>query len=256
MGGDNAPHDVVHGGVEAARAAKGDLEVVMVGDEETVRQLLARHFHIQELAISVVHASQSIAMDESPTTAVKQKPDASVTAAMRLHKAGKVDGVVSAGNTGALMTSALFNLKRMEGIRRPAISTLLPTEKGRMLLLDVGANVDNKPLDLVQFAVMGSTYYSHLFDEPHPTVGLLNIGHEAKKGNEMSLQAHELLTVSSVNFIGNIEGAISCAGRPTSWSATVLSAISYSNSAKACSGCSTQACAGSAASISFPSSGR
>lgn len=160
MGGDNAPHDVVHGGVEAARAAKGGLEVVMVGDEETVHQLLARHFHIHELAISVVHASQSIAMDESPAAAVKQKPDASVSVAMRLHKEGKVDGVVSAGNTGALMTSALFNLKRMEGIRRPAISTLMPTEKGRMLLLDVGANVDNKPLDLVQFAVMGSTYYS------------------------------------------------------------------------------------------------
>jgi len=206
MGGDNAPHDVVHGGVEAARAAKGGLEVVMVGDEETVHQLLARHFHIHELAISVVHASQSIAMDESPAAAVKQKPDASVSVAMRLHKEGKVDGVVSAGNTGALMTSALFNLKRMEGIRRPAISTLMPTEKGRMLLLDVGANVDNKPLDLVQFAVMGSTYYSHLFDEPNPTVGLLNIGHEAMKGNEMSLQAHELLCASSVNFIGNVEG--------------------------------------------------
>jgi len=145
MGGDNAPHDVVHGGVEAARAAKGDLEVVMVGDEETVRQHLSHHFHIHELKISVVHASQAIGMDEAPAAAVKQKPDASVSVAMRLHKEGKVDAVVSAGNTGALMTSALFNLRRMEGIRRPAISTLMPTEKGRMLLLDVGANVDNKP---------------------------------------------------------------------------------------------------------------
>jgi glycerol-3-phosphate acyltransferase PlsX len=206
MGGDNAPHDVVHGGVEAARAAKGDLEVVMVGDQETIQLHLQRHFHIQDLPVSVVHASQAIAMDEAPAVAVKQKTDASVTVAMRLHKEGLADAVVSAGNTGALMTSALFTLRRMEGIRRPAITTVMPTEKGRMLLLDVGANVDNKPQDLVQFAVMGSTYYSQLFDEPRPTVGLLNIGHEAMKGNEMSQQAYELLMASSVNFIGNMEG--------------------------------------------------
>lgn len=206
MGGDNAPHDVVHGGVEAARAAKGDLEVVMVGDETIIHQQLQRHFHIQDLHLSVVHASQAIAMDEAPATAVKQKSDASITVAMRLHKEGKVDAVVSAGNTGAIMTSALFTLKRMEGIRRPAITTFLPTEKGRMLLLDVGANVENKPQDLVQFAIMASTYFSSLFDEPRPTVGLLNIGHESIKGNEMTQQAYELLSASGLNFIGNVEG--------------------------------------------------
>jgi len=206
MGGDNAPHDVVHGGVEAARAAKGDLEVVMVGDEETIRQQLQRHFHLQDLRISVVHASQTISMEEAPASAVKQKTDASITVAMRLHKEGKVDAVVSAGSTGAIMTSALFTLKRMPGVRRPAITTFLPTEKGRMLLLDVGANVENKPQDLVQFAIMASTYYSHLFDEPHPTVGLLNIGHEAIKGNEMTQQAYALLSTAPVHFIGNVEG--------------------------------------------------
>ncbi len=206
MGGDNAPHDVIHGGIEAARAAKGDLEVVMVGDEKTIRQQLQRHFRIQDLAISIVHASQMIAMDEAPAVAVKQKPDASISVAMRLHKEGKVDAVVSAGNTGAIMTSALFTLKRISCIRRPAIGSMMPTESGRTLLLDVGANVDNKPQDLLQFAVMGSIYYGYLFSEERPTVGLLNIGHEAIKGNEQALLAHDLLSASKLNFIGNVEG--------------------------------------------------
>lgn len=206
MGGDNAPHDVVHGGVEAARAAKGELEVVMVGDEAVIQQHLKHHMRLNELAISVVHASQAISMDEAPAVAVKQKTDASINVAMRLQAEGKVAAVVSAGNTGALMTSALFNLKRIPGIRRPAISTMMPTEHGKMLLLDVGANVDNKPQDLVQFAVMGSIYYSLLFNEERPTVGLLNIGHEAIKGNEMTVQAHQMLSGSRINFIGNVEG--------------------------------------------------
>ena len=206
MGGDNAPHDVVHGGVEAARAAKDDLEVVMVGDEQMIHTLLRRHFHVHELSISVVHASQTIAMDEAPAAAVKQKTDASITVAMRMHKEGKVDAVVSAGNTGAIMTSALFNLKRIEGIRRPAITTLMPTEKGRMLLLDVGANVENKPQDLVQFAVMGGIYHNLIFKTERPTVGLLNVGHEAIKGNEIAVQAYELLSAANINFIGNVEG--------------------------------------------------
>jgi phosphate acyltransferase len=206
MGGDHAPHDVVHGGVEAARAAKGDLEVVMVGDEKAIRLQLQRHFRLQDLAISVVHASQMIAMDESPAAAVKQKPDASISVAMRLHKEGLVDAVVSAGNTGAVMTSALFNLKRIAGIRRPAIGSMMPAETGRTLLLDVGANVENKPQDLVQYAVMGSIYYGLLFNEERPSVGLLNIGHESIKGNEMTLQTHGLLQASGLNFIGNVEG--------------------------------------------------
>jgi glycerol-3-phosphate acyltransferase PlsX len=206
MGGDNAPHDVVHGGVDAARAAKGELEVVLVGDEAVIKHHLQRHFRLNEVSISIVHASQSIAMDESPAVAVKQKTDASINVAMRLHKEGKVDAVVSAGNTGAIMTSALFGLKRIDCIRRPAIGTVMPTEAGRCLVLDVGANVDNKPQDLVQFAVMGSIYFAHVYNEPAPRIGLLNIGHEPIKGNEMVLKAHELLSKSKLNFIGNVEG--------------------------------------------------
>ncbi len=206
MGGDNAPHDVVHGGVDAARAAKGELEVVLVGDEAVVNHHLQRHFHINELPISVVHASQAISMDESPAVAVKQKPDASINVAMRLHKEGKVDAVVSAGNTGAIMASALFGLKRIPCIRRPAIGTIMPAETGGCLLLDVGANADNKPQDLVQFAIMGSIYFSHVYNEPRPKIGLLNIGHEEMKGNETVLKAHEMLKKSGLNFIGNVEG--------------------------------------------------
>jgi len=206
MGGDNAPHDVVHGGVDAARAARDELEVVLVGDEAVIKQHLQRHFHIQDLHISVVHASQVISMEESPAVAVKQKPDASISVAMRLHKEGKVDAVVSAGNTGAIMASALFGLKRIPCIRRPAIGTIMPTESGRCLLLDVGANADNKPQDLLQFAVMGSIYLAHVYNEAKPRIGLLNIGHEEMKGNEMVLKAHEMLKKSGLNFIGNVEG--------------------------------------------------
>jgi phosphate acyltransferase len=206
MGGDNAPHDVVHGGIEAARLSRGRFEVVLVGDESTLQHEISRHFRTTDLPFSVVHASEAIAMDESPSIAVKQKKDSSISVAMRLHRDDKVQAVVSAGNTGAIMASALFILKRIECIRRPAIGSILPTENGRTLLLDVGANVDSKPFDLLQFAVMGSISYSHLFSEERPTVGLLSIGHENNKGNELTLKTRSLLLRSNLNFIGNVEG--------------------------------------------------
>lgn len=206
MGGDNAPHDVVHGGIEAARVAKGRFEVVLVGDEAKVKAEIARHFRTQELNVSTVHASQSVAMDELPSIALKQKKDSSIAVAMQLHRNREVDAVVSAGNTGAVMASALFGLQRVEGIRRPAIGSILPCEEGRTLLLDVGANVDSRPQDLLQFGVMGSICYSRLFNEPNPSIGLLSVGHEAVKGNDTTLKAHSLFSKSRLNFIGNIEG--------------------------------------------------
>ncbi len=208
MGGDNAPRDAVHGGVEAARAAKGRFEIVLVGDQEVVRKELERHFHIQDLAISIVHASEAVAMDEAPATALKQKPDSSIAVAVRLHAERKVNAVVSAGNTGAVMASALFGLKRIHGIRRPAIGQLLPNQEGRKtLLLDVGANVDSRPEDLVQFGLMGSVYMARLFDIEKPRVGLLNVGHEEGKGNELAQKAYRLFQQSNFNFIGNVEGS-------------------------------------------------
>nr|HPI74691.1 phosphate--acyl-ACP acyltransferase [bacterium] len=151
MGGDNAPHDVVHGGIEAARLSKSRFEVVLVGEEQVIRKEMARHFRIHDLPISVVHASETIQMDEEPVIAVKQKKDSSMAVAMALQKKGKVAAVVSAGNTGALMATALFTLKRMEGVRRPALGTIMPSENGRAILLDVGATVDCRPDDLLKF---------------------------------------------------------------------------------------------------------
>jgi len=182
------------------------LEVVIVGDEETIQQELTHQFRVHDLPICIVHASQAISMDESPAAAVKQKTDSSIAVAMRMLVAGEVEAVVSAGNTGALMASGLFILKRIKGVRRPGIGSILPTEQGRALLVDVGANVDSKPEDLLQYAIMGSIYYSKVFDTRRPRVGLLNIGQEEMKGNELSQKAYSLLKKSKIHFIGNIEG--------------------------------------------------
>lgn len=209
MGGDNAPHDVVHGGVEAARASKNNFEVVLVGDVNQLKHEVERHFHTQNLPITYHHASQVVSMQEQPSTALKQKPDSSIAVGIQMHADNKVNAFVSAGNTGAVMAKALFGLRRIKGIRRPAIGSMLPTESGKStLLIDAGANSDNRPEDLLQFAIMGSIYYSRLYkdDGEHPTVGLLSMGQESSKGNELTIRAHSLLEKSHLNFIGNIEG--------------------------------------------------
>ena len=205
MGGDNAPYDVVHGGIEAARIAHGRFEIVLVGDQKSIEHEVSRHFRTHDLPLSIVHASQTVAMDEQPSLALKKK-ESSIAVAMMLHKEHKVDAVVSAGNTGAVMASALFDLKRVPGIRRPAIGMLLPAMNGKTLLIDVGANVDSRPEDLTEFALMGSIFYSHIFAEKSPTVGLLSNGQEAIKGNETTLKTHDLFLKSKLNFIGNVEG--------------------------------------------------
>jgi glycerol-3-phosphate acyltransferase PlsX len=189
MGGDNAPHDVVHGGIEAARLSKGRFEVVLVGNRVAVQKEIGRHFHTSELPISIIHASDSVAMDEQPSVALRNK-ETSIAIALALHKDREVDAVVSAGNTGAVMASALFSLKRVRGIRRPAI----------------GANVDSRPHDLLQFGIMGAIFYSHLYSEPKPRVGLLSVGRESVKGNETTVKTHALFSDYPFNFIGNVEG--------------------------------------------------
>lgn len=206
MGGDNAPDDIVHGGIEAARSAKGEYEVVFVGDKKTIEKEIAHHFRTEGLAISIEHAPEKIEMDESPAVAVKRKKQSSMVVAIRLQKEGKVDAVVSAGNTGAFMTAALLGLKRIKGIKRPAIGSILPNEKGRTLLIDAGANVDSKPVNLLQFGIMGSVFYSTVFKVKSPRVGLLSVGHEDVKGNEVTLQAFKLFKKSPINFVGNVEG--------------------------------------------------
>jgi len=206
MGGDYAPEAIIHGGVEAVRTGKGDYEVVLVGDESIVYPYLSRHFRIQELPITIHHASQRIEMSESPVDALKKKPDASIAVAMDLHKRGEVDGVISAGNTGAAMAAAFMQLGRIPGVKRPAIGSLIPNEQGVTFMVDVGANLDCKSEHLLQFGVMGEIYMKYVYDLERPRVALLNIGEEKTKGHDVVQKAYALLEASHLNFMGNIEG--------------------------------------------------
>lgn len=206
MGGDQAPEAIVHGAIEAARIAKGRFEVVLVGDEKEVERCLSQHRFVKGLPLSVVHASERIEMDESPAQALRKKPDSSITVAMGLHSLGRVDAVVSAGNTGAILGAALFTLKRLEGVLRPAIGSFLPHENGVCFVIDVGSNVDCKPEQLVQFGIMGSIFFNHIMDVQSPRVGLLNIGEEPGKGNVLVQAAYPLFEKTCLNFIGNVEG--------------------------------------------------
>lgn len=205
MGGDFAPDQIVYGALRAAKSI--DCEIVLVGDEDRLRAILAKEKGWQKLPISIHHAGEVIGMDEHPADAVRQKKDSSVAVATRLVRDGVCDAVISAGNTGAAVTAAQIILKRIKGIKRPAIATPIPTPKGVTLLLDSGANVDSKPLHLLQSALMGSIYSELVFEQKKPRVGLLNIGEEESKGNELVKETYPLLReMTTVNFVGNAEG--------------------------------------------------
>jgi glycerol-3-phosphate acyltransferase PlsX len=206
MGGDHAPKEIVGGAIEAARKSDGRYEIVLVGDKIRIEEEMDHHHFIKDLPISVEHASQKVEMHESPATSLRKKPDSSIAVAVRLHKEGKVDAVVSAGNTGAVMASALFLLRTIEGVQRPAIGSFMPHEDGVCLLIDAGSNVDCKPEHYLQFGIMGSIFMNHIIGIHSPRIGLLNIGEESSKGNEVVQQAYGLLEKSSLNFKGNLEG--------------------------------------------------
>ncbi|MEE8637838.1 MAG: phosphate acyltransferase PlsX [Candidatus Margulisiibacteriota bacterium] len=201
MGGDFAPLEIVKGAVHASQELP--VEIVLVGNPEKLSRELKKYKEKGKLP--VVAASEVIEMDEPPAQAVKQKKDASINVAVSLVKNGKADAVVSGGNTGALMAAALFKLGRIPGVERPAIATEFPLPTGKVLLLDMGANVDCKPKNLKQFAEMGSLYAQHVLHIDNPRVGLLNIGEEKEKGNELTRQAWPLLKQTPINFIGNVE---------------------------------------------------
>jgi len=203
MGGDFAPVETVKGAVEASW--EYDIQICLVGHEDRIISELKKYKGFQN--ISIVHAEEVIGMKESPSVAVRQKKNSSVNVAVSLVKSKEADAVISAGNTGAFMASSLFGLGRIEGIERPAIATLFPTIKGPdVLLLDMGANVDCKSKHLVQFAHMGSSYAERVIHVNNPRVGLLNIGEEAEKGNELTIETYGLLKKEkNINFIGNVE---------------------------------------------------
>ena len=202
MGGDRAPDEPVAGALLASREL--GLQVALVGPPEVLRRELARHGTAPS-GIELVAAGEAIGMEEAPVQAVRQKKDASINVAMELVKRAKADAVVSAGNTGAVMASALLKLGRVRGIERPAIGTMTPFNTTGMLVLDVGANADCKPSYLVQFAQMGAVYMEKMFGLERPRVGLLNIGEEAAKGNELAQEVYTRLQQTDLNFVGNVE---------------------------------------------------
>lgn len=204
MGGDNAPVNEVAGAVETVRAHPG-INIILVGIKEKIEAELAKH-SFDNSRIRVHHASEVIEMDESPTDAIRKKTDSSIIVGLKLHKAGEANGFISAGNTGAMMAASLFTLGRIANVSRPTIGSRFPTERNITMVLDVGANVDCKPLNLLEFAIMGSVFSTHVYGIENPTIGLLNVGEEKSKGDLLSTEAYELLEKSGLNFKGNVEG--------------------------------------------------
>ena len=203
MGGDHAPEVIVSGAVFAASEKK--IPVVLVGDEQRLSALLNEKRPVSPL-VSVRHASQVVGMAESPSAAVRRIKDSSIRVAFYLLQKGEADAVVSAGNSGATMALAMFVLRNMEGVDRPAIATFHPTANGFSLLLDAGGNVDCKPFHLVQFGIMGSVFVSRVLKKENPRVGVLSNGSEESKGNEVTREAHLVLKRCGLNYIGLVEG--------------------------------------------------
>jgi glycerol-3-phosphate acyltransferase PlsX len=204
MGGDNAPHAVIAGAVQAAM--EYEVGIILVGIEQIVREELGKHPHAKTLPIEIQNATEVVDMLDSPATVFRRKKNSSIRVANDLVKSGEAVAVISAGHTGAAMATSLFVLGSVEGVERPAIATFMPTIKGTSIILDMGANVDCKPNHLLQFAIMGEVYAKYLLRIPNPRVGLLSIGEEETKGNELTKEAFKLLTETSLNFIGNVEG--------------------------------------------------
>jgi glycerol-3-phosphate acyltransferase PlsX len=205
MGGDFAPRNVLLGALEALAMASNRFEIILVGPEEKLRNEL-KQISVGHAKFAFAEASQVIDMHDAATAGVKQKRDSSISVGMTLHKDGNVDAFVSAGHSGAVMSTATLILGRIEGISRPTIGTFFPTVAGVCLLLDAGANVDCKPQHLYEFALMGSIYTKEMFGIEKPKIALLNIGEEETKGNDAVKEANKLLKQSQLNFIGNVEG--------------------------------------------------
>lgn len=203
MGGDNAPVEIVKGAVEASKGI--DYVIALVGKEDIVKAELEKYTYDSD-KIKIVHADEVIENCDVPTVAIKKKKNSSMVVGMNMVKNGEALAFVSAGNTGALLTGATVIVGRIKGVERPALGTMLPTEKGHSLLIDAGANVDAKPSYLSQFATMGSVYVENIFNVKNPKVALVNIGAEKEKGNAVVKETYELLEQqNNINFVGNVE---------------------------------------------------
>ena len=203
MGGDDAPRSVVAGAIEAAR--EYDTRIVLVGDQNLLQSELEKHKSVPK-SISIHHAGSFVRMDESAAISIRKKKDASVAVCADLIKEGVVDAMVTAGHTGAAVVACTLKLRLLEGIERPGIGILFPTLGTPTFLIDVGANIDTKPVHLYQYAMMGDIYFRYLLRKNRPSIGILNIGEEETKGTELIKEAHQLLNKSRLHFIGNVEG--------------------------------------------------
>lgn len=204
MGGDFAPQNAVVGALEALKEEPG-FELFLAGKENDIQQTLASN-NLTFKKENIINAGQVIEMGDSPTTSLKAKPDSSIVIGAQWVKEKKADAFVSAGNTGAMMAASTLIIGRIPGVGRPTIGANFPNEKKVCAVFDVGSSVDSKPQHLLEYAIMGSIYVRELFGIENPTVGVLSVGEEDSKGNEVSLAALELIRKTNLNFVGNVEG--------------------------------------------------
>jgi len=203
MGGDKAPAVVMEGAIEAA--SEFGYEIILVGDEERLKRELDKH-KSHPKSIKIHHASEVVEMSEPATTSIRKKKDSSISVCVDLVKDGVADAMVSAGNTGAVVCAAVFNLGLLPRVERPGIAVVFPALKCPGMIIDVGANIDPKPTHLLQYGLKGDAYSKRILGKPKPTIGLLNIGEEETKGTDFVKETHKLLNESRLNFIGNVEG--------------------------------------------------
>ena len=215
MGGDNAPDANIKGAVKAVKNLKQDTKVVLLGNEEIIKSKIKEFYGKEDIRqisekLEIHHTTEIIEMEDTPTVAIKHKKDSSMVVGFNMLKESKGDVFISAGNSGALLTGATLIVGRIKGIDRPALAGILPSYKSRLVLMDCGSNTNCKPINLLQFAQMASIYLRNTFGKERPTVGLLNIGTEETKGNELVKESYNLLKEKAkeknINFIGNVEG--------------------------------------------------
>ena len=210
MGGDNAPAVEVEGAIQAVEEFGHDL--ILVGDESRIKKELEKHSFLSD-RITLRHASEVIEMHDPAAISVRRKRDSSIVVGLDLIKKDQADAFVSAGNTGAVVCAATLSLRLLPGIERPGIAIVIPTLKGTSLIIDVGANINTKPIHLLQYGIMADAYSRYLLGKSNPSVGLLSVGEEESKGTEFIKEAHTLLSESKLNFAGNIEGRDVYAGK-------------------------------------------
>lgn len=206
MGGDNAPEEIIKGVVEASKILDTEDELILVGDEETIQKHLKK-LKAKKAPIQIAHAPEVIGMDDPPVDSIRKKRKSSISIMAKMASHGEADAVISAGNTGACVAACQLRMRTLPGVIRPGITAILPTFGGPVAMCDVGANVACKPINLYQYAVMSSLYLTQMLGVENPRIGLLGIGEEAAKGNELVKKTRELIMSDpNLNFIGNIEG--------------------------------------------------